>query len=337
MHRGALLEQPLHRRLLRCPKCRTGPVGKPLKASVKGTLPDRIRARCSTERYPGRLNDRRHGWHCGIPIETPHLRPTCPHLLSISIPSHRCCPRRRAASRRHREAPFFRIRPGHGRAGLVQGRKLARHRGRHRCRHFPERSLVGPVAGGGVAVGGNRRRPGRAREPAGLDRRSHRRHPSLRGRPSRLVGLDRPRAEGRPVLGIVHAPVHDRLYEATRGGGALLQRHAPFGIGSRPTPARGGAKAPRSSGSSAHYGSVEHLPKVPSLALRLVRVAEGSIDLGLVSARSADWDIAAADLILREAGAFLSDFSGRPASYNRPQPKHGEMACRWGMVASARH
>ena len=58
-------------------------------------------------------------------------------------------------ARRH-----FRIRPGHRRAGLVQGRKLARHRGRHCCRHLPERAFVGSVAGGGVAVGGNRRRPG---------------------------------------------------------------------------------------------------------------------------------------------------------------------------------
>ncbi len=56
-----------------------------------------------------------------------------------------------------------------------------------------------------------------------------------------------------------------------------------------------------------------------------MRVADGSIDLGLVSARSADWDIAAADLILREAGAVLSDFSGEPAPYNQPSPKHGEM------------
>jgi myo-inositol-1(or 4)-monophosphatase len=73
------------------------------------------------------------------------------------------------------------------------------------------------------------------------------------------------------------------------------------------------------------YGVTTHLPKVPSLALRLVRVAEGSIDLGLVSTRSADWDIVAADLILQEAGASLSDLTGTPPVYNRAQPKHGEM------------
>jgi myo-inositol-1(or 4)-monophosphatase len=130
--------------------------------------------------------------------------------------------------------------------------------------------------------------------------------------------------EGRPVLGVVHAPVHERLYEAARGAGAFCNgiRLSASGHGQS---LRVAGPKPLIERFERRYGSVRHLPKVPSLALRLVRVAEGSIDLGLVSARSADWDIVAADLILREAGAFLSDFSGAAPSYNRPQPKHGEM------------
>jgi myo-inositol-1(or 4)-monophosphatase len=130
--------------------------------------------------------------------------------------------------------------------------------------------------------------------------------------------------EGRPVLGVVHAPVHERLYEATRGVGAFCNG-IRLSASAHGQSLRVAGPKPLIERFERHYGSVEHLPKVPSLALRLVRVAEGSIDLGLVSARSADWDIAAADLILREAGAFLSDFSGAAPSYNRPQPKHGEM------------
>jgi myo-inositol-1(or 4)-monophosphatase len=74
-----------------------------------------------------------------------------------------------------------------------------------------------------------------------------------------------------------------------------------------------------------HVGPVERLPKVPSLALRIARVAEGSIDVGLVSHNSQDWDIAAADLLLREAGGRLTDFAGLSPTYNRPQPRHEEM------------
>ena len=45
-------------------------------------------------------------------------------------------------------------------------------------------------------------------------------------------------------------------------------------------------------------GPVHRVERIPSLALRLVRVADGSIDAGLVSSDSRDWDLAAADLIL---------------------------------------
>jgi myo-inositol-1(or 4)-monophosphatase len=70
---------------------------------------------------------------------------------------------------------------------------------------------------------------------------------------------------------------------------------------------------------------VTRVERVPSLALRLARVAEGVIDLGLVSKDSRDWDLAAADLILREAGGVVCDLDGRPTVYNRPEPRHGEL------------
>jgi myo-inositol-1(or 4)-monophosphatase len=60
-------------------------------------------------------------------------------------------------------------------------------------------------------------------------------------------------------------------------------------------------------------------------------VAEGSVDLGLVSSNARDWDLAAADLILHEAGGRITDFAGAVPIYNRPEPVHGELA-----AASAR-
>ena len=54
-------------------------------------------------------------------------------------------------------------------------------------------------------------------------------------------------------------------------------------------------------------------------------MAEGSIDVGLVTSGARDWDIAAADLILREAGGVLTDMAGRAPPYNRPEPSHGEL------------
>jgi hypothetical protein len=67
------------------------------------------------------------------------------------------------------------------------------------------------------------------------------------------------------------------------------------------------------------------LAKVPSLALRLARVADGAIDGGLVSPDSRDWDLAAADLVLREAGGLVSGLDGMPLAYNRPRPVHATL------------
>jgi myo-inositol-1(or 4)-monophosphatase len=58
------------------------------------------------------------------------------------------------------------------------------------------------------------------------------------------------------------------------------------------------------------------------LAVRLAHVASGVLDAGLAGGNSHDWDIAAADLILHEAGALLTDRHGTPPAYNRPSPIH---------------
>jgi myo-inositol-1(or 4)-monophosphatase len=66
-------------------------------------------------------------------------------------------------------------------------------------------------------------------------------------------------------------------------------------------------------------------PRIPSLALRLCRVAEGSVDAGLVSTDARDWDLAAADLILTEAGGMLTGLDSQAPRYNERDPVHGEL------------
>ena len=139
--------------------------------------------------------------------------------------------------------------------------------------------------------------------------------------------------DGKPVLGVLHAPIHDRLYEARLGGGAWCNGERLQVAEGSPQPIRVAGPKPLMDRLERHMGSIERLPKVPSLALRLARVAEGSIDVGLVSSNSQDWDIAAADLILQEAGGRLTDFGGAPPTYNRPRPQHDEMIA----VASQLH
>jgi myo-inositol-1(or 4)-monophosphatase len=133
-------------------------------------------------------------------------------------------------------------------------------------------------------------------------------------------------AGGRPVLGMVHAPAHRAHYEAVAGGGATRDGQS---LAASPAQAIRNARVAGAKSLVDHLersaGPITRMERIPSLALRLVRVAEGAVDLGLVSANARDWDIAAADLILREAGARLSDFRGEDPAYNRPDPVHGEL------------
>ena len=66
-------------------------------------------------------------------------------------------------------------------------------------------------------------------------------------------------------------------------------------------------------------------PKVHSLALRLTRVAQGTLDAAFASTDSHDWDLAAADLLVHEAGGALTTFAGEILTYNRAKLTHGAL------------
>ena len=135
--------------------------------------------------------------------------------------------------------------------------------------------------------------------------------------------------DGEPALGVVHAPAHGpdgTLYEACR-------RDLAFRNGVRIAVSEltslGGARVagprPLIDRLQRSAGPLTPVERIPSLALRLARVAEGAVDLGLVSSNAQDWDIAAADLILAEAGGRLTTFSGERPRYNQAEPVHGEL------------
>lgn len=139
-------------------------------------------------------------------------------------------------------------------------------------------------------------------------------------------------SRGVPVLGFVYAPALDAFYEATSGAGATRNgARIAVSEGAALAGARVAGPKPlvermvRGAARAGARPEVTPVERVPSLALRVARVAEGVIDLGLISSDSRDWDLAAADLILREAGGALVDLDGRSAVYNRVEPRHGEL------------
>jgi myo-inositol-1(or 4)-monophosphatase len=130
--------------------------------------------------------------------------------------------------------------------------------------------------------------------------------------------------DGRPVLGFVYNPATNELFEAELGKGARLH--------GRPIRASGATRlegarvcASRTEGGRRRFGAIlpgVELVTIGSLAYKLALVAEGRFDGYLSWRRSNDWDIAAALLILEEAGAVATDADGAPLRLNRPEPSH---------------
>jgi myo-inositol-1(or 4)-monophosphatase len=131
--------------------------------------------------------------------------------------------------------------------------------------------------------------------------------------------------EGRPIAGVVHAPALGETFAASRGGGAR-RNGAPIAASTRAllAGARTAGPKPLVDAIGEEIGTPFAIEaKIPSLAWRLCQVAGGGVDLGLASHNAHDWDIAAADLILEEAGARLTGLDGADIRYNRREISHG--------------
>ena len=122
---------------------------------------------------------------------------------------------------------------------------------------------------------------------------------------------------------VVYLPVRDKMYVAAQGRGAFLN-DAPIRVSARNDLTGASLLAARPNLAPEHWiGGTPDIKRAhrPSLAYRLSLVAEGRFDAMLTLRPSWEWDIAAGELILREAGAATSDRAGRPLRFNNPQPQ----------------
>jgi myo-inositol-1(or 4)-monophosphatase len=74
---------------------------------------------------------------------------------------------------------------------------------------------------------------------------------------------------------------------------------------------------------AAHAGWFKELRPVGSIAWKLACVATGDGDLNVSLAPKNEWDVAAGDCLLREAGGVYVAFDGTPRTYNQPDPLIG--------------
>ena len=128
----------------------------------------------------------------------------------------------------------------------------------------------------------------------------------------------------RPILGLVLNPATGELFEAVRGHGARLNGQV---IRTARADRVLGARIVVSKYENRKRQFARLLPgaevgSIGSLALKLCLVASGRYDGYLTWRKTHDWDIAAAAIILEEAGAMMADPDGEPIRLNRPEPHH---------------
>ena len=131
---------------------------------------------------------------------------------------------------------------------------------------------------------------------------------------------------GRPIAACLYAPALEEFFMAIAGAGATLNNAAiAASKGTELANTRMAGPKPMIERLAAVAAPITVMPRIPSLALRLARVAQGTYDAAFAGGNSHDWDLAAADLLVHEAGGALTTFGGEPVIYNRPEPRHGTL------------
>jgi len=130
--------------------------------------------------------------------------------------------------------------------------------------------------------------------------------------------------QGKPVLGVILAPVTGDVYYAARGFGAYKQKTSGARIGLL-VRAYDRQQLTITAGNSA-YGPryMKFLDQFPGhqllragSSLKSCFVAEGRADLYLRYGPTSEWDTAAAQCIVEEAGGQITDAQFKPLRYNQ--------------------
>ncbi|MET0599057.1 MAG: 3'(2'),5'-bisphosphate nucleotidase CysQ [Mesorhizobium sp.] len=140
---------------------------------------------------------------------------------------------------------------------------------------------------------------------------------------------------GRPLVGVLECPARAETYQAELGcgafrGGVRLRVSTPGEALAVAGPKPLIAATPE--GLRRRFRPVSY---IPSLAYRLAMVASGALDATYVKPSAHDWDLAAADLLLGEAGGALFDRDGRLLRYAGPHSTHGALAAGHGELLRA--
>ncbi len=130
---------------------------------------------------------------------------------------------------------------------------------------------------------------------------------------------------GRPLLGVVYVPVQEKTYIGCAGHGSEVRAdgsttaisvaqasHSPVRIV--------GSRSHRGSSLDAFLARVGDIDMVPmGSSLKFCVVAEGGADVYPRLGPTSEWDTAAAQAVVEQAGGQVLELDGKPLSYNQKE------------------
>ncbi len=131
---------------------------------------------------------------------------------------------------------------------------------------------------------------------------------------------------GRSLCGVLDCPAKGEVYTATLGGGSHMNGAALSIIEPDGDLKVAGPKHFTVPFRKRTKNAVEAVGHIPSLAYRIAMIAAGRISATFVKPNAHDWDIAAADLILSEAGGTLVKSDGERPLFGTQSVSHGVLA-----------
>jgi 3'(2'), 5'-bisphosphate nucleotidase len=154
--------------------------------------------------------------------------------------------------------------------------------------------------------------------------------------------------DNKPVIGVIYAPVFDEMYYAIKGQGAFfIYKNKTVKLDTKPSlifenqtfhsPTKKHIKVilSRSHNDGFDLGDYlrdESLYSLQTIAmgssLKFCRIAQGNVDLNIRMLPTSEWDTAAAQIIVEEAGRNLVKYKdGTPLDYNKKDILNPSFVC----------
>jgi len=134
---------------------------------------------------------------------------------------------------------------------------------------------------------------------------------------------------GRPVAAAIFNPMTDELFAAARGAGTTVNGER---VSVSTASVLEGSRMLVAKDVIWHPAWPKAWPQMivenrASIAYRMALVARGAFDSMMSLSSKYEWDIAAGDLIVREAGGRVTSHTGAELTYNQPAPRLRSVIC----------